>query len=81
MKVYRCHKQVHAMKIGRVVGKTLFSEDGKEAVDVSNEFLRRWALSLVGGYYVLYRDGYASFSPAKEFEDGYAEISSPVFQD
>lgn len=25
----------------------------------------------VGGYYVLYEDGYASYSPAKAFEEGY----------
>jgi hypothetical protein len=25
----------------------------------------------VGGYYVVYDDGYKSFSPAKAFEDGY----------
>jgi hypothetical protein len=25
----------------------------------------------VGGYYVLYKDGYASFSPASAFEEGY----------
>ena len=81
MKTYQCHKRVHAMKIGRVVGKTLFSVDGYETVEVSNEYLRRWALTLVGGYYVLYRDGYASFSPASEFEDGYTEIQSPVYQD
>jgi hypothetical protein len=26
------------------------------------------------GYYVLYDDGYASFSPGKAFEDGYAKV-------
>ncbi len=29
---------------------------------------------LVGGYYVLYEDGYDSWSPAKAFEDGYTLI-------
>ena len=28
----------------------------------------------VGGYYVVYADGYASFSPSKAFEDGYTRI-------
>ena len=28
----------------------------------------------VGGYYVVYDDGYKSFSPAKAFEDGYTRI-------
>lgn len=27
-----------------------------------------------GGYYVVYEDGYKSFSPAKAFEDGYTKI-------
>lgn len=27
-----------------------------------------------GGYYVVYADGYKSFSPAKAFEDGYTRI-------
>lgn len=27
-----------------------------------------------GGYYVIYDDGYESFSPAKAFEDGYTVI-------
>jgi hypothetical protein len=28
----------------------------------------------VGGYYVVYDDGYKSFSPAKAFEDGYTRL-------
>ena len=28
----------------------------------------------VGGYYVVYEDGYTSYSPAKAFEDGYSRI-------
>ncbi|TAL13934.1 hypothetical protein EPN95_04575 [Patescibacteria group bacterium] len=28
----------------------------------------------VGGYYVVYADGYQSFSPAKAFEDGYSPV-------
>jgi hypothetical protein len=28
----------------------------------------------VGGYLVIYADGYMSFSPAKAFEDGYVAI-------
>jgi hypothetical protein len=26
------------------------------------------------GYYVVYQDGYASWSPSKAFEDGYSRI-------
>jgi hypothetical protein len=28
----------------------------------------------VGGYYVVYKDGYKSFSPAEAFEEGYTKI-------
>ena len=28
----------------------------------------------VGGYYVVYADGYKSFSPATAFEEGYTKI-------
>lgn len=28
----------------------------------------------IGGYYVVYKDGYKSFSPAKAFEDGHSLI-------
>jgi len=27
-----------------------------------------------GGYFVVYKDGYKSFSPAKAFEEGYTRI-------
>ena len=30
--------------------------------------------TLVGGYFVVYPDGYESWSPAKQFEDGYELI-------
>lgn len=30
--------------------------------------------SIAGGYYVVYSDGYASYSPAKPFEEGYRLI-------
>lgn len=32
---------------------------------------------LEGGYYVVYEDGYASFSPAEAFESGYTLITHP----
>ena len=35
----------------------------------------------VGGYYVVYDDGYASYSPAKAFEPGYAKIEPTVGSD
>lgn len=31
-------------------------------------------IDATGGYYVLYEDGFASWSPAKSFEEGYTQI-------
>jgi hypothetical protein len=31
----------------------------------------------IGGYYVLYDDGYESWSPAAAFESGYTLVSKP----
>jgi len=31
---------------------------------------------LVGGYFILYSDGYESWSPAKPFEEGYTEVAA-----
>lgn len=39
-------------------------------VDVTPEWLEHFKPE-AGGYYVVYEDGYASFSPAKAFEEGY----------
>jgi hypothetical protein len=40
---------------------------------VSGEFLAKHKPA-VGGYFVVYEDGYESFSPAKAFEEGYTRI-------
>ena len=45
---------------------------------VDREFVRRLPQNhpneIVGGYYVVYEDGYESWSPAKAFEDGYTKL-------
>lgn len=70
---YRCHKKVRAFKIGKIEGCTLFSLDGVHSVKVSGQFIATHPLNLTG-YYVLYADGYESYSPAKAFEEGYTKI-------
>ena len=45
-------------------------EDGYAAFEVSKEYMEKHDPKY-GGYYVLYKGGYESFSPAKAFEDGY----------
>lgn len=73
--LYLCHKKVRALKItiiattnGRV---TIVPEDKTYAAfEVTHEWYRRHQPE-PGGYYVLYDDGYVSYSPATAFEDGY----------
>jgi hypothetical protein len=80
MPQYKCHKVVRAAKIARITpfstdGDTeLRFEDGNET-SVSAEWMQRCKPE-VGGYFVAYDDGYASYSPAKAFEEGYTPIPS-----
>lgn len=79
---YRCHKVVRAAKItGALVdegdGFTLQLGEIDGRLNVSAEWMGRHAPAggvVTGGYYVVYADGYSSFSPAKAFEEGYARI-------
>lgn len=81
MKKYVSHKTVHAAKIkavdnvsGATVGIHL--DDGS-TINVDVPFIRKHDPK-PGGYYVVYSDGYASYSPAKAFEEGYAECETPL---
>jgi len=40
---------------------------------VDGQYLRQHRPE-VGGYYVVYKDGYKSYSPAKAFEEGYTRL-------
>jgi hypothetical protein len=81
---YQCHKRVWALKIAAIahadtdqnVGATLIvpAEKGYTAFTVDREWVEKHNPQ-VGGYYVVYDDGYKSFSPAKAFEEGYIKIS------
>ena len=76
---YKCHKEVWALKISAIIrdspGTTLITpEDDRYApVSVSNEYVYKHCPH-VGGYFVVYEDGYQSFSPADVFEAGYTMI-------
>lgn len=55
-------------------GGHIFPEgEGLAPIPFDAEFYRRHH-PFVGGYYVVYADGYASFSPAPAFEAGYTAI-------
>jgi len=80
MPKYRCHKEVWALKIKAVKPEALttgavlvFEEDGYAPMRVPQGFIDKHDPQ-PGGYFVQYKDGYQSFSPAKAFEEGYTRI-------
>ena len=54
----------------------VFEKNEYSPIKVDPAYLRKHAstANLIGGYYVVYADGYKSWSPAKAFEKGYTEI-------
>lgn len=50
------------------------AEEGFAPFEVNQEYMTRHRPS-VGGYFVVYADGYKSYSPAKAFEEGYTRIT------
>ena len=76
---YMCHKEVWALKIREIkkhpdgTATIVPDEPGQHPVGVSDKYMEKHDPQ-VGGYYVLYFDGYESFSPAKAFEDGYTLV-------
>ncbi len=78
---YRCHKEVEAVKIDELWPS--MSSDGGMTIVPADNVCALFAVSAayvkkhdpkVGGWWVRYRDGYQSWSPASEFEDGYTRI-------
>ena len=83
---YKCHKEVYALKIADIEldsdkarienretdGSAMITpeEQGYAPLRVDHEFVRKHQPK-IGGYYVVYLDGYKSFSPAEAFESGY----------
>lgn len=89
MPKYKCHKEVWALKIFSIEldskkaqaenretdGSAMITpaEPGYMPFRVDHEYMRKHSPQ-VGGYYVVYEDGYKSFSPAEAFEGGYTRI-------
>jgi hypothetical protein len=84
---YRSHKEVRALQIERVGRKIIDGGTPPEHVVRSVEFTNRAYgpinlphvmflryMPVPGDYYVVYDDGYDSFSPKKAFEEGYTLI-------
>lgn len=80
---YECYKRVYVLKIKEImrvpsgnafVTHFIVPEDWHYSpFEVSLEYITKHSPE-AGGYYVLYDDGYESFSPAKAFEDGYIRL-------
>lgn len=82
MPQYLCHKKVWALKIAQIVDPTkpgnetdgsrmiVPAEAGFAPIRVDRDYVHKHSPQ-VGGYYVIYEDGYKSFSPAAAFESGY----------
>lgn len=78
---YECHKKVHALKIAAIeINKDLSAKiapaDEGYAVFTTAP---GWAKRFEGadedlGYFVLYQDGFASWSPGAVFEYGYTRV-------
>ena len=76
MPKYNCHKQVNALKIESVTKNhnksiDIFFED-KSFAPVNIEDADRLPEPSAGWYYVVYKNGYKSFSPPEAFEEGYS---------
>lgn len=79
---HRSHKTVAAVKIltiqydnrdGFPITRLIF--DGIPSVELGDAQLANKPIPQAGMYLVVYEDGYFSFSPAKQFEEGYTAIS------
>jgi hypothetical protein len=71
---YRSHKQVWALKIETINGhKLTFAEKGYAPIMCDAPMFSRYQ-PVPGDFYVVYDDGYKSFSPAKAFEEGYTRL-------
>lgn len=91
MPKYKCHKEVWALKIKEVVldkheaegenretdGSALlhFEEEGYSERLVSKEFMEKHSPE-AGCYFIVYKGGYESISPADAFEEGYTLIGA-----
>ena len=83
---YKCFKEVWALKIKEIKrdgegenretdGSASITpeEEGYAPFIVNHDYMFKHK-PVVGGYYVVYKDGYKSFSPADAFEDGYTKL-------
>lgn len=80
MPKYKCHKEVWALKIKKIemVPETdkiflVFTDERYSKREVTPEFFNKHQPQ-PGGYFVVYEDGYESWSPGGVFEAGYSLV-------
>ena len=77
---YKCHKIVQAAKITEIENHESNGFGSRTMIfgEIGMQFLTdAWKEKHnpeVGGYFVIYEDGYTSYSPAEAFEAGYTKI-------
>ncbi|MGI9490474.1 MAG: hypothetical protein ACR2RF_32195 [Geminicoccaceae bacterium] len=84
---YKSHKEVWALKIADIQAPDLPenaetdgslvivpAEEGYAPFTVDPAYVQKHEPQ-IGGYYVVYKDGYKSWSPAEAFEEGYTRVN------
>lgn len=81
MPQYRCHKEVSALKIAAIeilntgAAKIAPVNDGFAAFITGTDYAKRFGGHEGDlGYFVVYKDGYQSWSPTAAFEEGYTAL-------
>ena len=87
MPQYQSHKKVWALKIKEVritqhgirieTAELVFEDEHYAPRQVSPEYIQKHDPK-AGGYFVVYEDGYESWSPRNVFESGYDLVDSPI---
>lgn len=83
---YKSHKTVWALKIRSIAPTSdgyvlMFERDEFGSLAFTLEELQNRPKPEPGWYYVVYPDGYFSFSPAKQFEEGYTSEAPQDFKE
>ena len=83
---YKCHKEVNALEIAHIkYDEGGMPSNGSAVIFPANPDYKPFKVSshyilrhkpVVGGYYVVYDDGYESFSPKEAFEAGYTLLTN-----
>jgi len=79
MPKYKCHKEVWALQIAAIeilegFARIHFKDEKYSPIQVTKGYVHKHNPQ-PDGYYVVYKDGYKSYSPKEAFEEGYHAIT------